>query len=158
MDRNIRTLLVRHALVSEAQIARAALFTHEGGTTWLEELLLSGLLDEERLCACVSAETGLPRCGREELAHLRDELVTTIPAEVATEHRVVPLGVQADGRLRVAMVDPLDSRAFEEVQFFSGRRLVREVALASSIAWALHQYFGAPVMRWLSGPETSRHG
>ena len=153
MDHDTKALLVRRSLLSTEQIVDATRVAHDGDSTWLEELLLTGALDEQRLYACISDETHLPLCPLEQLAGLRREALESLPTEVATEHRVLPLAVERNGSLRVAMVDPLDSAALQEVHFFSGRPLVPAIALASSIAWALHHYFGVALVTW---PRSSR--
>jgi hypothetical protein len=147
MYADIRTLLVRHALVPETAIAQAAGWAREAHTGWLDLLLMSGALDEEKLCACLAADTHLARCSAERLANVRPAVLALVPGEVAIEHRLVPLEIEPDGSLRLAMVDPLDDVACEEAHFFTGRRLQREVALASAIAFALHEHYHAPLAR-----------
>jgi len=148
MRHDLKDLLVRCALVSPEQVHWAIESTRGSACTWLEALLLVGALDEEHVCQCVSTEVCLPRCDLQRLANLPEDVVRRIPMEVAVEHRVLPLWVEPDGDLRVAMIDPLDSEALEEVQFFAGRRLLREVAIATALAWALHHYHGMRSALW----------
>jgi hypothetical protein len=145
---NLQALLLRHALVTREQLTWAVEFTRDTDRTWLEQLLLLGTIDEDRFCACVSHDLCLPRCGVERLARLAPEVLLRLPTEVAVEHRVLPLAIEEDGDLHVAMIDPTDSAALEEVSFFAAGRVMREVATPTSIAWALHQYHGVHSALW----------
>ena len=135
-------------LVTQEQIDWATEATRGSRCTWLEQLLLVGLVNEERVCECVSAQACVPRCDLQRLANLPIDVVARLPAEVAVEHRVVPLWLEPDGDLRIGMIDPLDSVAVDEVQFFAGRRVLREVVAATALAWALHHYHGVRSALW----------
>ncbi len=148
MRTDLKALLIRHMLITKEQVDWATESTRGSRCTWLEQLLLLGVLNEERVCECVSMQVCVPRCDLRRLANLPADVVARIPAEVAVEHRVVPMWVEPDGDLRVGMLDPLDSEALEEVQFFAGRRVLREVAVATAMAWALHHYHGVRSALW----------
>lgn len=55
-----------------------------------------------------------------------------IPAAIARDHRVLPLGYVGD-RLRVAMAVPTDAEALQLLQFLTGRTLLVEVADADAL-------------------------
>jgi len=145
---DLQALLVRRALLTPDQVEWAVLTARGTNRTWLEEVLLVGLVDEALLCQCVSSELHVPFCRFDVLSAIGDDVLQLLPAEVAAEHRVLPLSVEPDGDLHVAMVDPSDRTALEEIHFFAGRRLVREVAVATAIAWALHHYHGVATALW----------
>lgn len=116
--------------------------------TWLELVLLWGLVDEDLVVVRGAEEARVPRCDLERLARLPHEVLAVVPAEVAVEHRLVPMWLERDGDLRVAMVDPTDEEAVEELEFFCDRRVLREVAPASAVAWAHHRYYGIASALW----------
>ncbi|HEX7049387.1 MAG TPA: ATPase, T2SS/T4P/T4SS family [Longimicrobiales bacterium] len=67
---------------------------------------------------------------------------------LALRHRVIPLSL--GGRvLRVAMADPLDLAALDDLQFQTGRRVEPVVAAPSAIADALAAAYGAAAVRAL---------
>jgi hypothetical protein len=147
-NHDLQTLLVRHALVTPDQLTWAIGAARGGDRTWLEQLLLRGLVDEELLCRWVSHDLCVPWCNHAQLTALSYDVMQLLPTEVAVEHRALPLWVEPDGDLHVAMTDPCDPVAIEEVHFFAGRRLVREVAIASAIAWGLYHYYGVCTALW----------
>ena len=44
--------------------------------------------------------------------------------------------------------------ALEELQFFAGTRVMREVVVPTAHAWALHRYYGVPSVLWPSTLES----
>jgi hypothetical protein len=144
----LQAVLVHHGLVSVDQICHAVSNGHTIGATWLEQLLLWRALDEEQVVVRAGDAAAVPRAALDRLAAIPHEVVSLVPADIAAEHRVMPLWVEADGDVRLAMVDPTDERAIEEVEFFVDRRILREVAPCTAIAWALHRYHGYHSPLW----------
>jgi hypothetical protein len=145
---NLQHALVRRALLTPEQLTWAVESTRDTDRSWLEHLLLVGHLDEEQVCLCVSNDFLVPRCDPQQIANLKRDVLGLIPPEVVVEHRVLPLWVEPDGDMHVAMLDPTDMNALEEIQFFAGGRILREVAVATAIAWALYTYYGARSALW----------
>lgn len=149
----LQSLLVERALVSADQLEDAIHITQGTGCTWVEHLLITNLLDEESLCRTVADAAWVERCNPERLTKVSRDVLAALPSEVAIEHNAVPLGLDPDGELQIAMLDPTCSLAMEELAFFANRPLVREVAPATAIAWAHHHYYGARSALW---PRTQR--
>lgn len=147
---SLKSLLVRRDMVAAEQIDRAVALERAGEGTWLERLLLESVLDEERLADCVARESRVPRCAPRMLDHIPQEIIEHVPPEIAVEHCLVPVMMDSDGYLHVAMINPTDDVAVEETRFFAGARIMRVAAAASAIARALHQYYG--FRSRLSGP------
>jgi Type II secretion system (T2SS), protein E, N-terminal domain len=141
MSHELEALLVEHRLLTRQQVKHAAQVTRGTGCTWVEKLFIDGVLDEDRVAQCISSAFCVPQTDLRKLANVPPEIIATLPAQVALEHRVVPIAIEGDGYLRVAMLDPMDSMAVAEVAFFSGLTPLREVTRASAIAWALDVYY-----------------
>lgn len=144
----LQDILVRNRLVTPDQIRHAVSEAHTSGATWLEQLILWRAIDEESVVRAGFHCGAVPRCDLDRLAKLPYDVVGMIPSDLCTEHRLMPLWVEADGDLRVAMIDPCDETAMEELTFFVDRPILREVAPASAIAWALHRYHNAVTPLW----------
>lgn len=152
-NNRLQSLLVDRALVTARQLEDAIARTQSSGCTWLEHLIVTGILDEDRLCDVASRTAFVQRCAPAALVKVDRDILATLPSDVAVEHRVVPIGYDVDGDLRIVMLDPGDSAALEEVTFFANRPVVREVSTATSIAWALHQHYGARSALWPRAPR-----
>jgi hypothetical protein len=149
----LRTLLVERALITPLQLQDALARTAGAGCTWIEYLLINGILDEERLCDAVSQTSFVQRCVPEALVKVPRGILSTLPADVCVEHRVVPIGIDSDGDLHLVMLDACDQVALEEATFFANRPVTREVGTATAIAWALHQHYGARSALWPRAPR-----
>lgn len=144
----VPALLVREGLLSDEQVAHALAMSRGTSTTWIEHLLLTGLIDDQVVAKVVAAHASVPPCHLQRLVAADPEVLACIPAEIAVEHRAVPVWIEPDGDVCVAMVDPTDERAITELGFFTGKRILRECARATAIAWALHAHYGVDTSLW----------
>ena len=150
--------LIEYGLVTPAALGQAIATAEGSGTDWLEQLVLQGHLDEDAYCACLSHVLLVPRCEPRRMAHIPPGVLAELPREIALEHHAIPVWVDAEGDLHVAMVSPADSQRWEEVRFFAGngnrRRVMREIIGPTAMAWAHHHYYGVASTLW---PPASQH-
>jgi hypothetical protein len=151
MRYDLKSLLVRRGLATQERVDWATEMTRGTDGNWLEHLVSLALVDEEKVCECVSTEVCVPRCDPLRLANLSHDVLGRIPSEVAVEYRALPVLLEPDGDLRVVMMDPLDQIALEEIEFFAGRRILREVVIATALGWAMHNYYGLRTALWPRG-------
>jgi type IV pilus assembly protein PilB len=69
------------------------------------------------------------------------EILCLIPRDLARLHGALPIGVSGD-TLRVALVDPLDHRAAEDLRFALGKDIQVVVSPAEQIEERIKQYYG----------------
>jgi len=82
----------------------------------------------------------------EEPPHAETDAVNLIDADVAVRLRVVPLRIE-DGRLVVAMVDPLDIAAADEISTLAARPVTRVGLEQKAFADLLREQFGTTAAR-----------
>jgi hypothetical protein len=68
------------------------------------------------------------------------ELVTRVPAAVAREYEVVPVGVDGD-ELIVATIDPLDRRAIEALNSATGMKIRPVIARYGDLVQVLERFY-----------------
>jgi hypothetical protein len=135
-------LLVRSGLVTSSALDDARMrITTEGGTVG-EALVAAGAVDDEALTDFYRQRLLVPRVNPNSLARLPMSVVTSIPADLAVELRAIPVGLAGDGTLTVAMSDPSDRHAVDEIASRTGAYVVRAVATQMQIAWCLANYYG----------------
>jgi hypothetical protein len=105
------------------------------------------------LCNFYRERLLVPRVGFKDLSRIPSRVVARVPADMAAEFRVIPLDFDREGNLLLAMADPADTHAVDEIAFFTGTFVVRAVAGPSAIAWALNHYHG--VKTRLARPRTT---
>lgn len=76
--------------------------------------------------ADLATKYGVPAIDLTQIAIVLEDL-DPVPREVAERHLILPVSVRQD-RMYVAMGNPNDKRAIEELEFVTGKRLVRYVA------------------------------
>jgi hypothetical protein len=157
---DLQTFLIDQEIVTVEQVRHAVAATLGTDYTWLDYLLLSQQLCERELARRVGAHARAPACCLDRLSAVPRDVLAQLPRDLAVEHRMIPLWVEPDGDLCVAMIDPTDTRAVDEVAFFTQRTILREVAPATPIGWALSTYYGAPNPLWprqeLRAPRLAR--
>src|SRR5690606_17353181 len=99
------------------------------------------------------ARLRVPRVSEEELAGIGPAVLRRIPADMAAELRVLPVAADGEQNLTVAMSDPSDQHAVDEVAFFTGCYVVRAVATQAQIAWGLAHYYGVMTPLWTGGQD-----
>jgi hypothetical protein len=134
------SLLVRAGLVTRAQLDAAHDRCKASGATLIEELVAGGLA-ETTLCDFFGQKLLVPRMGRAALQKISPKVINLLPRELAAEFFAVPVSMDREQNLLVAMADPSDTRAVDEIAFFTGAYVMRAVAPASDLAWAIAHYY-----------------
>jgi hypothetical protein len=135
-------LLLQSGLVTPEQLVGAHTALQQHGGTLSYHLVRLGLVAEDKLAEFYRHRLMVPRIKRAELERIPQAVIERVPRDMADELRLVPVEVDAEGNLTVAMSDPSNTHAVDEVGFFTGHYVMRAVALESDIEWALAKYYG----------------
>ena len=134
-------LLVRAGLITDPALTSARSAQRHGGGTLGEHLVAARAVSDESLTEFYRARLMVPQVSPATLAKLSPAVVALLPADMAVEFRVMPVSLDKDGNLTVAMSDPSDRHAVDEIGFFTGKYVVRAVATQMQIAWCLAHYY-----------------
>jgi Type II secretion system (T2SS), protein E, N-terminal domain len=135
-------LLVRSGLVSSNALDDARARVANVGGTLGEQLVTTGAISDDDLTDFYRSRLLVPQVNPNMLARLTPKVVATIPSDMAIELRAIPVSLDGDNNLTVAMSDPSDRHAVDEIAFFTGAYIVRAVATQMQIAWCLAHYYG----------------
>ena len=135
-------LLVRSGLVSSSALDDARSKVADRGGTVGEQLVASGIVTDDILTDFYKSRLLVPQVNPNTLARLSAKVVATIPSDMAIELRAIPVSLDNENNLTVAMSDPSDRHAVDEIAFFTGTYVVRAVATQMQIAWCLAHYYG----------------
>jgi len=104
-------------------------------------LVEMGLVEEDALARVLSEKLGVPFIEANALDAVPREVLSVVPLEAMQHHHVLPVAL--DGRrLTLAMVDPSDFAAIDEVGFVTGLVIVPRVCPELRLSIALEHYFG----------------
>jgi hypothetical protein len=134
-------MLLRAGLLTQEQLARANQSRRQHGGTLGCHLIALDLVSEEQLADFYRHRLMVPKIGRDALETVSKKVLAIVPPDMAAEFRVVPVSVDREGNLTLAMADPSDTHAVDEVGFFTGHFVMRAVTTESVIAWALDKYY-----------------
>lgn len=135
----IGDVLLARGLITQEQL-NTALKEQEATGKRLGDLLVSrGWISSTDLVEVISERLGLPKITIKGLS-ADPEVVNIIPLPTAKKHRVVPL-FKIGNRLTVAMADPLDMVAIDEVRYRTGLMVNRAVATPEDIDAAITQFY-----------------
>ena len=132
-------LLLKSKLISEAQLNEAVRLQKIEGKRLGSVLLTLGFVNEESLITFLSRQYNAPAINLAD--HKIDTtLLKLIPYETAKKYQLIP--ISKDGAaLRVAVVDPSNNFAIDEVRFLSGMKISVHVAAESAIMEAIEKYY-----------------
>jgi hypothetical protein len=134
-------LLVKHQMITEAQLAHVLRTQHIFGGRLGTNLVELGYLTESLLVRFLGAQLNIPTVKAAELDEIKEEVVKSLPRAVAEKFKVIP--ISQDGRkLRLAMADPTHLKAIDEVAFATGCTIAPLVAPELLITYALEKYYG----------------
>ena len=122
-------ILLQRKLVSQADIDKA-LAEQKPGKPLASRLIDGGLLTEVDAVRALSEQHGVPGVDLSQVAI--DVAHLLLPREVAELHKLLPVLVK-DDTLFVAMADPSDTKAIDELEFVTGKKVYAYVALASPL-------------------------
>jgi type IV pilus assembly protein PilB len=123
-------LLVRENMISLAQLQKAQKAQNQEGGRLGYQLVKQGFINETDLTNFLSRQYGVPSVNLKDL-QVDPAILQLISKEVAERHLVVPIN-RVGASLLVAMSDPSNIYAVDELQFITGLNI--EVVVASEIA------------------------
>jgi type IV pilus assembly protein PilB len=123
-------LLVRENLISLAQLQKAQDEQRKSGTRLGYSLTKLGILDEQELTNFLSKQYGVPSINLSDF-EISPDVLQLVPAELAKRHQLLPVN-RAGATLIVAMSDPSNIYAIDDLKFRTGLNI--EVVVASELA------------------------
>jgi type IV pilus assembly protein PilB len=142
MKKRLGEMLVDEGIISEEQLQEAL---HEqkikGGR--LEKILISqGYVTQDVIMAFVGTQLGIPHVSLTEIGEIPNDVVFSVPESIAINHCLIPI-VKKDKKLTVAMADPLNVFAIDDIKMTTGFEVEPAIASEAEIK-ALHaKYFSA---------------
>ncbi len=131
-EQEVGDALVAAGFLAAEQLERAQEASGAQSGRLLETLLTLGLVARGTLLTMMGLQLRVPV---EDLqnSNVAAEAVKLLPQEVAREHRVVPLALEADGSLRLAVSRPQDRQFISRLASITGRRIRVVLALGGEI-------------------------
>ena len=132
-------LLVRRGLLTAPQLTKAVEEQTNTGSALGVVLIKMGILNEADLAGCLQKEYRLSLVDPSAM-NLNPEVLRLIPATLVQRHHLIPINLSGSS-LTVAMSDPSNIVAINEVKFLTGYDVKVAVAGVSSITAAIEEHY-----------------
>jgi type IV pilus assembly protein PilB len=137
--RRLGDILMSAGKISLAQLNRA-LETQRKTKKRLGEVLIDeGILSETEIADVLAEQLSLERVDLDSI-FIEQDVARSITKEVAKKHNVIPIFIR-DGKLVVAMSDPLNMFAIDDVSFITQKRVQPAIATKTQIERAIEVYY-----------------
>jgi type IV pilus assembly protein PilB len=133
-------LLLREKRVTPVQLQEALNHQRQNGGRLSTSLVTLGVLTDDDITTVVSRHCGVPAINLREF-DLDPAVVRLVPAESATKYNVLPVG-RSGTTLTLAMADPTNVFAMDDIKFMTGLHVEPVVASESAIREAITRYYG----------------
>ena len=141
MSAKLGEILVRENLISPQCLREALDHQREHGGRLGFNLVKLGFVSDDMITAVLSRHYGIPSVNL-ELFSIEPSVLRLIPQEVAQKHSVLPLS-RVGATLTLAMVDPTNVFALDDVKFMTGLNVEPVVVAEGSVQLAIAKYYGS---------------
>jgi type IV pilus assembly protein PilB len=141
MPVRIGELLLKEKRLTPAQLQEALNYQKTNGGKLGYNLVKLGFVKDEEITALLSKQYGVPSINLAQF-EIDPAIVKLIPAETAQKYQIVPLS-RAGATLTIAMTDPTNVFAMDDIKFMTGYNVEPVVASETAVSDAIHRYFPA---------------
>jgi len=138
----IGEIFIDAGLITEEQLKKAIDKQRQLGTkvTIGEVLVSMGLITERDLAKSLAVHWGVQYLNLSDM-ELEQDVVKSVSREIARRYKLVPVA-RNNGTLTVAMKNPLDVFAIDEIRLITGKDIDPVIAAEEDITQAISQHFG----------------
>src|SRR5580698_2337061 len=134
-------LLVREKLISLTQLRHAQDEQQKSGQNLGYTLAKLGYVSDDEITSFLSQQYRVPTIDLEEY-EVDAEVLKLVPKEPCERHKVLPIS-RTGNALIVAMADPTNLNAIDDLKFLTGYNIEPVIASESAIHSAIERYYNA---------------
>ncbi|HPZ08914.1 MAG TPA: type IV-A pilus assembly ATPase PilB [Candidatus Eremiobacteraeota bacterium] len=139
-SKDIAEMLLEEGLITPRQLEKA-IEQQKNSNESLEKIIIGlGYVTEKEVTEVIGKEMGVPFIDLDEV-EIDPELARAIPEHLAQRYKVIPVG-QENNKLALAMVDPLNVFAIDDIRLITGFDIEPMISTEESIIRAINKQFG----------------
>ena len=142
MSSKLGEILVRENLISSQQLREALEYQRTNGGRLGPNLVTLGIIPDDVITAVLSRQYGVPSINL-ELFQIEEETIRLISQEVALKYSVLPIS-KIGATLTLAMADPTNVFAMDDIKFMTGLNVEPVIASEASLVIAIGKYYSSP--------------
>ncbi|HJW09806.1 MAG TPA: ATPase, T2SS/T4P/T4SS family [Holophagaceae bacterium] len=148
-------MLVKAQLITDAQLDEVMKIQRREGGKLGSIVVRSGFCSDQDIVSFLGMQYGVPAADLEQWPPIDAGVIALIPKDLAQRHKVLPL--QRTGNvLTLAMSDPTDIFAMDDVRFHTGYNVDPVVSSEMGLARAVEKYYGGASAVRLSDGTVAR--
>lgn len=133
-------ILKEAGLIKPEELEEALQVQQQTGERLGKVLVKLGYVTEQQINEVLEFQLGIPQVALHRY-HLDPQLVTSLPEQLVRRHKVIALK-KNQNRLTVAMVDPLNVVAIDDLRLATGCEIEPVIATEEEVDAAIKRYFG----------------
>ena len=139
INKQLGELLVDRGLVTPEKLEKALTYQRDKGGLIGEILVELGYVKEEDIAQALTTQYGFPflPLGNYDI---NTEILNLIPSRVAKQYLLIPVD-KIGNNLTIAMSNPLNVQAVEDVELLSGCSVQIFVSTSSDVKKAIERYY-----------------
>jgi type IV pilus assembly protein PilB len=139
MPVRIGDLLLKEKRITQDQLQQALNYQKANGGKLGFNLVKLGFVTDEEITALLSKQYGVPSINLTQF-EIDPAVIKLIPIETATKYQIVPLS-RAGATLTIAMTDPTNVFAMDDIKFMTGYNVEPVVASETAVVEAITKYY-----------------
>lgn len=139
INKQLGELLIERGIINQPQLDKALNIQKEKGGLIGEVLVELNFAKEEDIAQALTAQYGFPYLPLSNY-DINPEIVNIVPGRVARQYMLVPID-KIGNNLTLAMSNPLNVQAIEDVELLSGCSVQTFVSTSSDIKKAITKYY-----------------
>ncbi len=139
-------MLIEAGVITEEELKKALEFQKANGKRLGSVLLELGFAKEDDILKVLSEQfSNVPVARKRHFENIPEEVIRLIPPHIAARYDVIPVARRGNS-LFLAMVNPDDHFAIEDVRFLTKLEVVPLISLEDYIKEAIKEYYGTEDM------------
>ncbi len=139
INKQLGELLIERGILTQAQLDKALVVQQERSGLIGEILVELGFAKEEDIAQALTAQYGFPYLPLSNY-DINTEIINIVPGRVARQYLLIPID-KIGNNLTLAMSNPLNVQAIEDVELLSGCSVQTFVSTSSDIKRAIAKYY-----------------
>ncbi|HEX2715482.1 MAG TPA: type IV-A pilus assembly ATPase PilB [Candidatus Acidoferrales bacterium] len=161
MSARLGEILVKESLITSQQLGQALEYQKQHGGRLGSCLMKLGFVTDDEITAVLSRQYGVPSINL-KYYEVDSAVIKLVPQDTAVRYQIVPLS-RVGSTLTIAMTDPTNVFAMDDIKFMTGFNVEPVVASESAISEAIQKFYGevesgeelTKVMKDLAGEEAA---
>ncbi len=139
MTKRIGDLLLEKGFITTEQLQEALTEQKVTGKRLGEALVEKGFITEDQLIDTVSERLSIPKISISSMV-LDPQVIQKVPVNIARRYTLIPI-FSIGNSLSLAMADPLNIIAIDEIKYLTKLNIQRSIATATEIKHAIEKYY-----------------